>query len=178
MKQQTTAASIILSNVRSLTPKLDVLRVNLKSCFEYRESYTMVFETLTVFETRNTYGHGGAHSCSGSVSVLFVYVCVHVVLYPVYILCGKQLQPAGSPEAWSLQREECLIRLSPLTQHFSGHREVPRLFMDYHPSGQAKKAQGEETEARLQGQRASKATEATPQTTASQHLPYQRQIPR
>ena len=39
-------------------------------------------------------------------------------------------------------------------------------------------AKGEETEAGLQGRRASKATAATPQTTASQHLSHQRQIPR
>lgn len=35
--------SIILSNVRSLTPKMDELRINQRSCFEYRESNLMVF---------------------------------------------------------------------------------------------------------------------------------------
>ncbi|CAM4571266.1 unnamed protein product [Leuciscus chuanchicus] len=35
--------SIILSNVRSLTPKMDELCINQRSCFEYRESNLMVF---------------------------------------------------------------------------------------------------------------------------------------
>ncbi|KAJ8389497.1 hypothetical protein AAFF_G00118870 [Aldrovandia affinis] len=57
--------------------------------------------------------------------------------------------------------------------------EEPRLSADYHPRGEgAKAAQREEEKARLQGRRASQATEAATQTTASQPVSHERQIPR